>query len=87
VGSRRKDRPTGAAKAGGRSDVALRSAICIYLIAEQRGGATIADIARLTLGGLSVLEEVPRVSDAVSQLERQGEVWMKGGKVCPVSTD
>ena len=77
----------GAAKANEDPDVALRSAICIYLIAERHGGATIGEIARLTLGGRSTREEIPRVSEAVSQLLREGEVTMEGEKVCPVVTD
>lgn len=70
-----------------RSGVQLRSAICVYLFGERQGGATVGEIARLTLDGLSPSEEVPRVSDAVSQLLREGKVRMEGEKVCPASTD
>lgn len=65
----------------------LRSAICIYLIAERRDGATIGELARLALGGRSATDEVARVSKAVSQLVQDGEVTMEGDRVCPVVVD
>ncbi|MBS1861855.1 MAG: hypothetical protein JSS68_09100 [Actinobacteria bacterium] len=65
-------------------DVALCSAISIYLIAERPRGATVGEIARLALGGRTLNDEVPQVSRAVSQLLREDLVVLKGGKVCPV---
>ena len=85
MGRRSKDTPTGTAKADEYSDAELRSAICIYLIAERRDGATVGEIARVTLGGRSPTEEVPRVSKAVSRLLREDEVRMEGKRVCPVA--
>lgn len=84
MGRRRRDTPTVTAEAVGCSDIELRSAICIYLIAERQGGATVGEIARLTLGGRSPSEEVPRVSKAVSQLLQEDHVWLEGEKVCPI---
>jgi hypothetical protein len=66
------------------AETELRSAICIYLIAEHRDGATVADLARLRLGGRPALEEVSRVKKAVSDLVNQGEVKMQGDKVVPI---
>jgi hypothetical protein len=76
----RRDRQIGAED----PDVELRSAISIYLIAERRDGATIAELARLTLGGRSPVVEMPLVSRAVTRLLREGEATMEGEKVCPV---
>lgn len=70
-----------AAEKVGEVDLELCSAICIYLIAEQRDGATIGELARLELGGLPPTEEVARVSEAVSRLVQEGEAWMQGEKV------
>jgi hypothetical protein len=66
------------------TDAELRSAICIYLIAERREGATIGELARLELGGQPAIEEVPRVSIAVSELVHEGEVMVEEKRVCPV---
>ena len=66
------------------ADTELRSAICIYLIAEHRDGATVAELARLRLGGRPALEEGSRVERAVSELVDLGEVKMHGGKVVPI---
>lgn len=72
------------AKAETKAELAeLGSAICIYLVGERRGGATIAELARLSLGGRTPSEEVPRVSNAVSQLDQAGDVTMEGSMVYP----
>jgi hypothetical protein len=63
-----------AVQSPGDTDAELRSAICIYLIAERREGATIGELARLKLGGNPATEEVPRVSKAVSALVEEGEI-------------
>ena len=73
----------GAAQSAPDTDTELRSAICIYLIAERRDGATIGELASLELGGHPASEEVPRVSRAVSELVHEGEVEMEGKRVCP----
>jgi hypothetical protein len=72
---------------GGDPEAELRSAICIYLIAERPSGATVGEIARLGLGGERPIVEVPRVSRAVTQLQQEGEVVREGEKVCPVAAD
>ena len=64
-------------------DAELQSAICIYLIGERPEGATIGELAQLRLGGKRPSKEVSRVSGAVSQLVRQGEVKMEGKRVVP----
>lgn len=64
-------------------DAELQSAICIYLIAERREGATIGELAQLKLGGRPPSKEVSRVSAAVSTLVREGEVRMEGELVVP----
>jgi hypothetical protein len=74
----------GAVHSPGDTDAELRSAICIYLVAECREGATIAELARLELGGHPATEEVPRVSKAVSELVEEGEVKMEDKRVCPL---
>lgn len=81
---RHVDIRVGAGNSGGDTDGELRSGICIYLIAERPEGATIGELAQLTLGGLEPTEEVGRVSKAVSELVHAGEVTMEGGKVRPV---
>ena len=81
------DLRNGTPSSNGDPEVDLRSAICVYLIAERRDGATIGEMALLTLGGGPPIDEVLRVSSAVSELEQQGEVMVKGGKVCPIVTD
>lgn len=87
MGLRRGEVGSGGTAGSGDPDVELRSAISIYLIAERRDGATIAEIARLGLGGETPIAEVPRVSRAVSQLRREREVRMEGDRVCPVVTE
>jgi len=74
----------GVVQSRGEPDAELRSAICIYLIAERREGATIAELARLELGGKPASEEVPQVSKAVSELVDEGEVKMEKKRVCPL---
>lgn len=69
---------------GDHSETGLRSAICVYLIAERPDGATVNELAHLQLGGRLPAEEVARVTEAVSQLVHQGEVAMAGEKVVPV---
>ena len=66
------------------TEIGLRSAICIYLIAECREGATIGELARLSLSGRAPSEEVGRVSKAVSQLVEEGEVKLLGERVVPM---
>jgi hypothetical protein len=73
--------PRRAVESHADADSELRSAICIYLIAERREGATNRELARMTLGGQTPAEEVARVSKAVSQLVQEGEVDMKGERV------
>jgi hypothetical protein len=68
----------------GDADSVLRSAICIYLIAERREGATIGELARLELTGHPATHEVARVSKAVSELVHEGEVEMDNERVRPV---
>lgn len=74
----------GVVQSPGDTDAELRSAICIYLIAERREGATIGELARLELGGHPAKQEVPRVSKAVSELVHEGEVMMERERVRPV---
>ncbi len=74
----------GPARTDGDSDAEMRSAICIYLNFEHRGGATISELAQLTLGGNTPADEIGRVSSAVSQLVQAGEVTMDGNLVRPV---
>ena len=72
----------------GDTDAELGSAICIYLIAERPDGATIGELAQLTLGGRTPTEEVIHVSAAVSELVRAGLVTLEiEGKVLPVVTE
>jgi hypothetical protein len=71
----------------GDIEAELRSAICICLIAERRDGATIGELAQLTLGGRTPSEEVTHISTAVSELVQAGEVTMEEGKVLPVVTE
>lgn len=49
------------------ADTELRSAICIYRIADHRA-ATVTEPAHLRLGGRPALEEASRVKRAVSYL-------------------
>lgn len=42
------------------TDADPRLALCIYLIAEDRKGATIGELARLELGGRPATEELSR---------------------------
>jgi len=65
------------------ADAELRSAICVYLIGECPDGATVGELAQLQLGGRLPSDEVKRVSGAVSQLVRDGEVKLEGEKVVP----
>lgn len=65
-------------------DAELRSAIVIHLIAERPEGASVGELAALTLGGRKPTEEVGRVAAAVSRLEQEGEVTWDGSKVFPV---
>jgi hypothetical protein len=87
VSPRCLDIEKGTPKSNGHPDIDLRSAIWVYLVAKRRDGATIGEIALLTFGGGPPIEEVVPISRAVSELEQQGEVTMKGGKVCPIVTD
>jgi len=75
------------ANSDGDADGELRSDICVYLIAERPEGATVQELAKLTMGGLSPILEITRVSRAVSELIQVGEVMMEGGKVCPVAPE
>lgn len=81
------DIPLGAGNSDGDTDAELRSGICIYLIAERPEGATIRELAKLTLGGLSPTLEIARVSKAVSELVQAREVVVEGGKVCPITAE
>jgi hypothetical protein len=72
----------GVVQSQGDMDAELRSAICIFLIAERREGATIGELAScLELGGHPATHEVPRVSKAVSELIHEGEVMMAKERV------
>lgn len=51
-----------------------RFAICAYLIAEQRAGATLRELAQLRINGRSGVEEIELVSEAVSELVDEGLV-------------
>jgi hypothetical protein len=64
-------------------DWSLGFAICGYLIAERREGATLDELDALQLAGRSAGTELPHVRAAVAALVADGNLELRADRVMP----
>lgn len=79
----RHDRANGGLAGSQYDDWSYRSAICAFVVAEARQGVHLHHLAAMRFGGRPAAEEVEHVAATIDQLQQEGLLVLRDGKVSP----